>query len=128
MAGRWKLLSLVAVAALVATSCNYVYGPFLARVDGVVVLTGADLGVAALGLDPDRGVAYRWDDDTAGWVQIPVQVDERVVIDLGVKPNNNTTAGVPGTVYGSGNLSGVTELVYCRPRHLGRRRLRPVDR
>jgi len=108
-------LSLVAVAALVATSCNYAYGPFLARVDGAVVLTGAELGIGALNLDPDRGLAFRWDADGAAWVQIPVQVDERVVVDLGVQPSNNNSAGVAGTVYGSGSNSGVTELVYADP-------------
>lgn len=115
MAGRWKLFSLVAIAGLLATACNYAYGPFLDRVDGVVVLTGADLGVGALGLDPDRGLAYRWDTDAGDWVQIPVQIDERVVIDFGLPPNNNSASGEAGTVYGSGNPSGVTELVYADP-------------
>ncbi len=114
MSARVKLLSIVAVAALAATACNYAYAPFLARVDGAVVLTGADLGVGGMGLEPDRGVAYRWDADGAGqWVQIPVQVDERVVIDFGAVPGNNTTPGVTGTVYGSGANSGVTALVYA---------------
>jgi hypothetical protein len=115
MHARGKLLSLIAVVGLVASACNYVYAPFLVRVDGVVVVTGADLGIDGLGLEPGRAVAFRWDDDGGDWVQIPVQVDERVVIDFGVKPSNNTSAGVPGTVYGSGNLSGVTELVYADP-------------
>lgn len=108
-------MSLIAVVALVASACNYVYAPFLARVDGVVVVTGADLGIDGLGLEPGRALAFRWDADAGDWAQIPVQVDERVVIDFGVKPSNNTSAGVPGTVYGSGNLSGVTALVYADP-------------
>ena len=95
MAGRWKLLSLVAISGLLATACNYVYAPFLARVDGVVVLTGADHGVGGMGLDPDRGLAYRWDADAGDWVQIPMQIDERVVIDFGIKPSKNSAAGVP---------------------------------
>lgn len=115
MAGRWKLLSLFVVATLFATACNYAYAPLLSRVDGVVVVTGADLGIGGLGLSPSRAVAYRWDDTGSSWVQIPVQVDERVVIDFGVKPANNSTAGVAGTVYGSGTNSGVTELVYADP-------------
>ncbi|MEZ5243473.1 MAG: hypothetical protein R2707_00130 [Acidimicrobiales bacterium] len=113
MVRRWKLLALVTVAAVLASACNYVYAPFLARVDGPVVLTGADLGVVGLGLVPDRALAFRWDGTTGDWVQIPVQVDERVVADFGTVPANNTVAGVPGTIYGSGTNSGVTALVYA---------------
>jgi len=115
MADRWKLLSLAVIASLVATACNYVYAPFMPRVDGAVVLTGADLGIGNLNLDPGRGLAFRWDSDDAQWVQIPLQIDERIVIDLGVMPANNNSDGVAGTVYGSGNDSGVTELVYADP-------------
>lgn len=113
MALRRNLLALVGVVALVAAACDYAHLPFLSRVDGPVVLTGADLGVGTLGLDPDRALAFRWDEDASSWVQIPVQVDERVLIDFGAQPGSNTDPGVPGTVYGSGTASGVTALVYA---------------
>ncbi|MEQ8840212.1 MAG: hypothetical protein RIB98_04470 [Acidimicrobiales bacterium] len=115
MAGRWKLLTFVALVGLVASACDYAYVPFLARVDGALVLTGAELGVDGLGLEPARALAFRWDADGAGWVQIPVQVDERVVADFGRVPGNNSSPGVTGTVYGSGSNSGVTALVYADP-------------
>ena len=59
-----------------------------------LVLNGSDLD-DLLGLDPIRIVAFRYD---GGWIQIPVQVDERAVVDF-------------GTVYGGG-LSGYTFLTY----------------
>ncbi|MGI9604028.1 MAG: hypothetical protein ACR2QE_19250 [Acidimicrobiales bacterium] len=98
------------VGALIAVACDYVYPPFLLRVDQPVVMTGADIP-DAIGLDPDRATLWRYDN---GWVQIPVQVDERHVIDFGSQPSNNNTAGVDGTVYGNGN-SGVTALQYSDP-------------
>ena len=113
MVRRWKLPALVTVAAVVAAGCNYAYAPFVTRVDGPVVLTGADLGIVGLGFVPDRALAFRWDDDGVGWVQIPVQVDERVVVDFGAVPGNNASPGVTGTIYGSGVDRGVTALVYA---------------
>ncbi|MEM7143058.1 MAG: hypothetical protein AAF548_18695 [Actinomycetota bacterium] len=115
MRRHWKLLSVVLVAAVVATACNYAYVPFIARVDGPVVMTAGELGIGNFNLDPDRGVAYRWDADAADWVQIPVQVDERVVVDFGATPGNNNTAGTTGTIYGSGTDIGVTVLTYADP-------------
>src|SRR3990172_6572860 len=57
--------------------------PALANVLGrdrdPVVLTGAALADLA-GTDPGRIVAFRHD---GSWVQIPVQVDERAVVDFG---------------------------------------------
>lgn len=44
-----------------------------------IVLTGADLS-SLVGTDPARVVAFRY---AAGWVQVPVQVDERAVVDFG---------------------------------------------
>jgi hypothetical protein len=61
-------------------------------------------------LDPDRGVTYRWDTDLADWVQIPVQIDERVVMDFGDQPNFNRSAGVTGTICGDNDPIGVTTL------------------
>ena len=68
MTGRLKFFGLIAVAALVATACNYVYAPFLVRVDGPVVVTAADLGVENLNLDPTRGLGYRWDEEQQDFI------------------------------------------------------------
>ncbi|GJM36862.1 MAG: hypothetical protein DHS20C19_02290 [Acidimicrobiales bacterium] len=114
MLRRWKLAIGMLAAALVATACNYAYAPFLIRVDGAVVLTGADLGIGNLNLEADRGLAYRWDDDSSSWVQIPLQVDERIVVDFGAKPSNNNAPASTGTIYGSTAI-GHTVLTYADP-------------
>ena len=110
---RQKLVSIVllSVGSLIAAACNYAHTPFLVNVDAPVVLTAADLGVANLNLNPDRAVGYRWNDSTNAWAQIPVQVDERHVVDFGSKPNNNSHQGSVGTVYGTSAI-GVTALQY----------------
>jgi len=86
------------------------------RSDEPVVLTGADLP-SLLGATPGRIVAFAHSrpDGRSTWTQIPVQVDQRKVIDYGEKPPTNGQAGVPGTVYGSGVPSGVTDLQYADP-------------
>ena len=112
---RVRLIAGVVIVAVVAAACNYAYAPFLSRVDGPVVLTAADLNVETLNLDPGRGIGFRWNADTSSWVQIPIQIDERHVVDFGVQPNNNTAPGVTGTIYGSGNDSGVTALQFSDP-------------
>jgi hypothetical protein len=96
-------------------SCNYAYAPFLGRVDGAVIVTGADLGIGSFNLDVARGLGYRWDADSSDWVQIPIQIDERVTVDFGTQPGNNNSAGVAGTIYGSDNLIGITVNVYADP-------------
>ena len=51
------------------------------------------------------------------WVQIPVQVDERKVVDFGLDPSQgarNPPPGVDGTVYGTA-ASGYTALQYTDP-------------
>jgi len=60
-----------------------------------VVLAGSELP-GLLGLEPDRIVAFRY---TTGWIQIPVQVDERSLVDFGI-------------VYGLLPV-GVVTLAYC---------------
>jgi hypothetical protein len=104
------LVSVVVTGALLVTRCDYVHGPFLGRVDQPVVLTGADLP-EAIGLDPARATLWRWQD---GWVQIPVQVDQRHVVPFGSQPPDNTTPGTTGTVYGYGS-GGPTALQYSDP-------------
>ena len=87
---------LAAVAAVILTTLA---GPLQAdltqRDRDPVVLTGTVLP-ALQGIAPSRIVAFRYD---GGWVQIPVQVDERVVVDF-------------GTVYDS-TATGITTLSYA---------------
>lgn len=67
-----------------------------------VVLTGEELGAPALGSDVAQIVAYRW---SGSWEQIPVQVDERVLVDWGTV-RHSSNAGLPGesaTLYVDGD-------------------------
>jgi len=59
-----------------------------------VVITGADLG-DLLGKTPASVVAFRYE---SGWTQIPVQIDERVVIDYGLV-YNSAPIGFSNLVY-----------------------------
>ena len=87
MAAR-RLATLAAAASLTFTGCT------LNRPADPVVLTGAD--VQALSSVPAGDVvAFRWID---GWLQVPVQVDERKVIDLG-QVYNGSFGGYSTTVY-----------------------------
>ncbi|MCI0393993.1 MAG: hypothetical protein L0332_03380 [Chloroflexi bacterium] len=63
----------------------------LARPADPVVLTGADVP-AFLGLPPGDLVAWRWSEN--GWQQIPLQVDERTIVDLRAV-NGRTDASAP---------------------------------
>jgi len=115
---RARAVGVVAVVvALVAVASACVNGTAntLARPDEPHVLTGADLPTL-VGTSPSRIVAFRHTgvNDTAAWTQIPVQVDERKVVDFGQYPTSNTTAGVNGTVYGTTAI-GVTALQYADP-------------
>jgi hypothetical protein len=69
-----------------------------------VVLTGADVDPRLTGIAPNLLVAFRYD---TGWVQIPVQVDERDVINFDTVYNNTSFA------YGSGG--GFTNVDYTDP-------------
>ncbi len=60
-----------------------------------VVLTGADLP-ALVGLAPAQIVGWRY---SGGWQQIPVQVDERAVVDWGQIYNYGFNIGVTAPVY-----------------------------
>ncbi len=74
-------------------------GSTLARPEDPVVLTGADVPAFA-GIAPHDLVAFEY---TGGWVQIPVQVDERAVVDFrtiynnGIVPAGNTTLAYTDT-------------------------------
>lgn len=86
----------------------------VARPDQQVVLTGADVP-DLVGTAPGRVVAFALATPFGDpqWVQVPVQVDERKVVDFGVQPGSNATAGTTGTVYGSTATSGVALLQYA---------------
>jgi hypothetical protein len=109
-------LAAAAAAVLAATAlagCDDVNT--VARPAAPVVLTGAQLPDLA-GLAPGTIVAFRHArvGDQPQWTQIPVQIDQRKVVGFGTQPANNTTAGVAGTVYGSGS-GAITALQYADP-------------
>jgi hypothetical protein len=105
-------LVLVAVAGMLA-ACEQ--SSTIHRPSTPVVLTGAQLA-ALQGEDPDLIVAFRHTrvDGVPTWTQLPVQVDERKVVDYGSAPASNSTPGVTGTVYGTSAI-GVTSLQYADP-------------
>ncbi len=67
------------LAGLLPAFVPAAHGNALARERDPLVLTGAQIP-GLNGVAPDRIVAFRFE---AGWVQIPVQVDERAVVDWG---------------------------------------------
>ena len=101
------------VATTLLTGCDD--GSTVSRPAAPVVLTGAQLP-DLVGLAPGRVVAFRHTraGDQPTWTQIPVQIDQRKVVGFGTQPANNTTAGVDGTVYGSGS-GAITALQYADP-------------
>lgn len=99
-----------------------------------VTMTGAGLS-RLTGLPPERIVGFRFERDggrkgkggrgrqgpqgkprDGRWIQVPVQVDERKVIDFGIDPTlkGGKGPGAEGTVYGS-PPSGYTALQYTDP-------------
>jgi hypothetical protein len=75
------------------------------------VVTGRTLR-PLFGVAPDRVAAFRR--EAGAWVQIPVQVDERAVVDFGEEPAANGVPGSTGTVYGTTAI-GVAALQYTDP-------------
>ncbi|HET6614465.1 MAG TPA: hypothetical protein VFH62_01150, partial [Dehalococcoidia bacterium] len=75
------ILGIVAAAMMLRPGADSVAlaASTLDRPADPVVLTGADVP-ALNGLAPDDVVAFKYD---GGWQQIPVQVDERAVVNLG---------------------------------------------
>lgn len=67
-----------------------------------VVLTGAELA-ELLGADPGHIVAFRYEE---GWVQIPVQVDERAVVDFGTVYGTAPTGYTFETYTDAGTFTG----------------------
>lgn len=80
---RWKALAVLAVIPLLGLAACSVAGPTstLMRPADPVVITGADVP-ALVGTAPGDIVAFKY--TTAdGWKQVPVQVDERKVVNFG---------------------------------------------
>ncbi len=90
-------ISALTLAALCAATTAGSAAAAPSRADAPVVITGAELP-SLLGTTPGRLVAFRW---KGGWKQVPVQVDERALIDL-------------GSAYDSDPV-GVTQLTYTDP-------------
>jgi hypothetical protein len=72
---------IAAAVPLLLTACERRDGPTVVRPHDAVVLTGAQVP-GLQGIPPSRLVAFRFKYGT--WEQIPVQVDERAVVDLAV--------------------------------------------
>ncbi|MDQ3147996.1 MAG: cupin domain-containing protein, partial [Actinomycetota bacterium] len=106
---RGLLLGLLTVLPLL-TGCDPARST-VNRPDDPVVLTGSALP-RLRGRAPGRIVAFRV--TSGSWQQVPVQVDERAVVDFGVPPSTTPGPGVMGTVYGT-SPSGVTALQYTDP-------------
>jgi hypothetical protein len=100
----------VVAAATVLSGCEI--GSTLGRIDSPQVLTGAALPTF-VGASPSVvvGFAYVEVDGAPEWRQIPVQIDQRKVVNFGTRPADNTTPGTVGTVYGNG--SSFTALQYA---------------
>lgn len=86
---RTGLITLV-VLLLAGASSAQAAGPAGREADPVVV-TGTDVP-ALLGAEPGRIVAFAYD---SGWHQVPVQVDERAMIDYAAVRNGHQTSGRP---------------------------------
>ncbi|HET9543523.1 MAG TPA: S-layer homology domain-containing protein, partial [Acidimicrobiales bacterium] len=83
----------------------------VSRPEDPVVVTGRTL-TPLFGVAPDRVAAFRR--EAGAWVPIPVQVDERAVVDFGSQPPANGVPGSTGTVYGTQAI-GVAVLQYTDP-------------
>ena len=80
--------------------------------DEPVVVTGAELP-ALVGQAPSGVVGFAYDAGRARWTQIPIQIDERKVVDFGGLPSNDAI-GTEGTVYGTAPI-GQAALQYADP-------------
>ena len=98
--------SLVAVVGVPPAAAEPV-----SRSEDPVVVTGRALR-PLFGVAPGRVAAFRR--EAGAWVPIPVQVDERAVVDFGSEPPANGVPGSTGTVYGTPAI-GVAVLQYTDP-------------
>ena len=112
---RYLTFGVVGVLALVSAACADVNNNTLTRSEEPAVFTGAQLP-SLVGVAPDRIVAFKHTrpNNVPTWTQVPVQIDQRKVVDFGQYPGSNATAGVAGTVYGTTPI-GVTALQYADP-------------
>ena len=110
---RWPLLGVAALLVIVSAACVDPNTNSLLRPDEPVVLTGSQLP-SLVGANPNQIVAFAHSrpGGTPTWTQIPVQIDQRKVVDFGQFPGSNATPGVNGTVYGTTPI-GVTALQYA---------------
>lgn len=92
MEHRFSLFILVSVAL---TSSVAARGVTLARDRDPVVLTGSELP-ALVGLGVDAVVAFRY---AGGWLQIPMQIDERKVVDYRDVYNGVVDPGITTLAY-----------------------------
>jgi hypothetical protein len=99
---RLSLPVLVLPLLLLAGCVNT--GSTLHRPSDPIVLSGDDLP-RVTGVMPGDVVAFRWSNDA--WVQVPVQVDERHVINLGIVHNDEPEPASDYLVYSDpGTLAG----------------------
>jgi hypothetical protein len=112
---RYLTLGVVIAVVLISAGCVDVNNNTLARSEEPVVFTGSQLP-SLVGTAPNRIVAFKHTrpSSTPTWTQVPVQVDQRKVVDFGQYPGSNATAGATGTVYGTTPI-GVTALQYADP-------------
>jgi hypothetical protein len=82
-----------------------------------IVLTGGELP-RLIGARPERLLAFALHKsesrDLNSWHPVPIQIDERKLVDFGKVPQANVDPGVEGTVYGTPPV-GVTALQYADP-------------
>ena len=93
---RYGRSCLVGVSLALATVSAFAND--LGRDDEAVVLPG-NADPSLVGMAPERVAAYRWD---GRWTRVPVQVDERAIVDF-------------ATIYGDPVPSGYTVLTYTDP-------------
>jgi hypothetical protein len=105
--GVW--LAAIAVQVAPATAA-------LNRPDDPIVMTGAAIPLLQ-GIAPSELVAFRW---SSGWDQVPVQVDERRLIDINEAYDSNISDGTPGYTCASSSCfaqppNGVQYVNYTDP-------------
>jgi hypothetical protein len=89
----------LAVASTALVACENRFGASLVRTEDPVVLTG-DKVPKLLGADPKHVVAFAW--DGSAWQQIPVQIDERDLVNPGRiynRPTDRWAKRPDGTEY-----------------------------
>lgn len=93
-----RLIVLLAPALLMLVACEPEDINTLDRKADPVVLTGAQLPTL-VGAMPGDIVAFRYNRFAGGWVQIPVQVDERHTVDLKAVHNDTTSVSLDVLAY-----------------------------